>query len=110
LAAAGFERTIWSISAEKFVSSDSRGNETLPIGACTFPPLSTRNSIFPAFVSRTARARSKVTVPAFGFGISPRGPRTRPSWPTCPIWSGVAIITSKSSQPSLMRWTYSTPT
>ena len=43
---------------------------------------------------------SNVTVPVFGFGISPRGPRTRPSLPTTPIWSGVAIATSKSRNPS----------
>jgi hypothetical protein len=50
----------------------------------------------PAFASRTALATSIVTVPVFGFGISPRGPRIRPSLPTLPIWSGVAIATSKS--------------
>jgi hypothetical protein len=43
---------------------------------------------------------SNVTVPVFGFGIFPRGPRMRPSLPTFPIWSGVAIATSKSSKPS----------
>ena len=37
-----------------------------------------------------------MTVPVFGFGIRPRGPSTRPSRPTTPIWSGVAIATSKS--------------
>ena len=42
-------RTIWSMNAEKFVSSASSENETLPIAACTLPPLSTRNSILPAF-------------------------------------------------------------
>ena len=47
--------------------------------AWTLPPLSTRNSILPAFVSRTALATLNVTVPALGFGISPRGPSTRPS-------------------------------
>jgi hypothetical protein len=30
-------------------------------------------------------------VPTFGFGISPRGPRIWPSWPTTFIASGVAI-------------------
>ncbi len=41
-----------------------------------------------------------VTVPALGFGISPRGPRTLPRRPTTPIMSGVAITTSKSIKPS----------
>ncbi len=45
-------------------------------------------------------ATSNVTVPVFGFGIRPRGPSTRPSRPTLPIWSGVAIATSKSVKPS----------
>ena len=27
-------------------------------------------------------------MPVFGFGIRPRGPSTRPSRPTLPIWSG----------------------
>ena len=43
---------------------------------------------------------SIVTVPVFGFGIRPRGPRMRPSLPTLPIWSGVAIATSNSVKPS----------
>src|SRR2546430_11518239 len=45
-----------------------------------------------------------------GLGISPRGPSTLPSGPNCPITSGVATIMSVSSQPSLIFWTYSTPT
>ena len=55
---------------------------------------------FPALASRTALPTSIVTVPVFGFGIFPRGPRMRPSLPTMPIWSGVAMATSKSSKPS----------
>ena len=70
------------MNAVKFVSSASMPNDTLPIGAWTFPALSTRNSILPAFVSLTALAMLNVTVPAFGFGISPRGPSTRPSSPS----------------------------
>ena len=66
----------------------------------TFAPRSVRYSSLPAFASRTALPTSIVTVPVFGFGISPRGPRMRPSLPTTPIWSGVAIATSKSSKPS----------
>ena len=49
-------------------------------------------------------------MPAFGFGIRPRGPRTRPSWPSWPMTSGVATMTSHSSQPSLSFWMYSMPT
>ena len=46
-----------------------------------------------------ALATSGVTVPVFGFGIRPRGPRTRATRPTLAIWSGVAMATSKSVQP-----------
>ena len=72
----------------------------LPIDRWTFAPRSVRYSSLPAFASRTALATSNVTVPVFGFGIRPRGPRMRPSLPTLPIWSGVAIATSKSVKPS----------
>src|SRR5206468_2541974 len=74
------------------------------------PLLSTRNSILPAFSSFTAFVTSIVTVPALGFGISPRGPRILPSAPSCPMTSGVATMTSVSSQPSLIFATYSRPT
>ena len=37
-----------------------------------------------------------VTVPTFGFGIMPRGPRTLPSRPTSGMRSGVAMQRSKS--------------
>src|SRR3954453_12687272 len=57
---------------------------------CRFACRSTRNSIFPPLMSETALATSGVTVPVFGFGIRPRGPRTRPRRPTFPIMSGVA--------------------
>ena len=53
---------------------------------------------------------SIVTVPALGFGIRPRGPSTLPNGASWPITSGVATITSVSSQPSLIFWMYSTPT
>ena len=39
-----------------------------------------------------------VTVPLFGFGMRPFGPRTRPRRPTTPIMFGVATTTSKSNQ------------
>ena len=57
---------------------------------------SVRYSTLPALTSATALPTSKVTVPLLGFGILPDGPRMRPSWPTVPIMSGVAIATSKS--------------
>ena len=41
-----------------------------------------------------------VTVPVLGEGMSPRGPRIRPSFPTTGIMSGVAITRSNSSHPS----------
>src|SRR5919198_1362673 len=59
------------MNAMKFSLNASALNEIFPIGACTLPLLSTRNSIFPAFTSRTARPTSNVTVPAFGFGLGP---------------------------------------
>ena len=52
----------------------SRSKETLPIGAWTLPYRSLRYSIRPALNSSTALPTSTVTVPAFGFGINPRGP------------------------------------
>src|ERR671910_1822445 len=68
------------------------------------PYRSTRYSILPRLISSTALPTSCVTVPLFGFGMSPRGPRTGPSWPTALIWSGFATATSKSMKPSsLMR-------
>ena len=70
---------------------------------------SVRYSIFPDFDSSTALATSVVTVPTFGLGILPEGPRIRPSWPTIDIMSGVAIVMSKSSKPSRMRLARSSP-
>ena len=71
LAADGLDRTICSMKASRFSSSCSSENDAFPMGACTFPVLSTRNSILPALISFTARSMSNVTVPAFGVGISP---------------------------------------
>src|SRR6266566_4905380 len=73
------------------------------------PNLSVRNSTLPPLESRTARATSLVTVPDFGFGIRPRGPRIFPSGPTFAIMSGVAIAESKSVHPSCTRLTMSSP-
>src|SRR5437899_13055011 len=73
------------------------------------PNLSVLNSTLPPFTSRTARATSKVTVPDFGFGIRPRGPRILPSGPTLDMMSGVATAASKSVQPSDTFLTRSSP-
>src|SRR6267154_5312121 len=77
-------------------------NEILPTGTCTSAVLSVRNSTLPAFTSCTALATSKVTVPVFGLGIRPLGPRIFPKRPTDFITSGVAIRASKSVQFSLV--------
>ena len=61
------------------------------------PLRSVRYSTLPALASLTALATSKVTVPDLGLGMRPRGPRMRPSLPTVPIMSGVAMATSKSN-------------
>ena len=82
LAADGLARTMASSRASALAESWSLENDRLPTGTCTLPALSTRNSTLPALASRTARPMSKVTVPSFGFGMSPRGPSTLPSRPT----------------------------
>ena len=76
---------------------------------CTLPVRSARYSIFPPLMSATAFWMSFVTVPVFGFGISPRGPSTRPAFPTDAIMSGVAIAASKSILPSITSSTSSSP-
>ena len=60
------------------------------------PERSVRYSTLPPLASATALPTSKVTVPDLGFGMRPRGPRMRPSLPTVPIMSGVAMAMSKS--------------
>src|SRR5215213_5910343 len=105
----GLAFTTASSSVCAFSRRESSANETLPMPTWMTPVLSTRYSTLPAFVSRTAVATSKVTVPVFGLGIRPRGPSTLPSCPTRRIMSGVAMTASKSSQPPLMRLTASSP-
>src|SRR3984885_13705726 len=68
----------------------------------TLPTLSVRYSTRPPLNSPTALATSVVTVPVLGLGMRPRGPRTRPSVPTWPIRSGVAMAMSKSRKPPLI--------
>src|SRR5271166_4409422 len=72
-----------------------------PIWAWMMPALSVRYRTWPDFAFLTAPATSGVTVPTFGFGIRPRGPKIWPSWPTMRIASGLAITTSKSICPAL---------
>ena len=60
-------------------------------------------------MSATAFEMSFVTVPAFGFGMSPRGPSTRPAFPTAGIMSGVATAASKSMFPFVISSTSSSP-
>ena len=74
------------------------------------PFFSTLSSILPDFKSFTEPAMSVVTVPLFGFGINPLGPRTLPSLPSSGIISGVATILSTSSQPDLSFSRNSLPT
>src|SRR3954447_11900959 len=62
----------------------------LPIARCTIAWRSVRYSTLPAFDSFTAWAMSIVTVPSFGFGILPCGPRTRPRRPAPPAPSAGA--------------------
>src|SRR5699024_7287429 len=98
----GFAFTIVSIIASMFSTNFSLSKEIFPTGTCKLAALSTRYSTLPALISSTAFSTSKVTVPVLGFGIKPLGPNTRPNFPTSAIMSGVATITSKSNQPSLI--------
>ena len=59
LEACGFALIIVSVIASKFSISLSLSNDTLPIGTCTFPALSTRYSTLPALISLTAFSTSK---------------------------------------------------
>src|SRR5580698_7310262 len=65
------------------------------------PALSVRYRTWPDFAFFTASATFGVTVPTFGFGIRPRGPKIWPNWPTMRIASGLAMTTSKSICPAL---------
>ena len=82
-----------------FSFSCSAEKDALPTTKCTLECLSTRNSIFPPLMSETAFATSVVTVPVFGFGMSPRGPSTLPRRPTWPMSSGVETAESKEVYP-----------
>src|SRR6266498_5351242 len=100
LAAGGLALCTARMKTAAFSSSLARSKEVLPMEAWMIDVLSTRNSTLPALISRTALPTSTVTVPAFGFGIRPFGPRTLPSLPTRRIMSGVATSASNSRKPS----------
>src|SRR6185436_5041278 len=89
-----------SISDRKFSLRASSVKEARPIVHWTMPALSARYGTCPAFAFFTASATFGVTVPTFGFGIRPRGPRIWPSWPTTRIASGLATTTSKFISPA----------
>ena len=61
---------------------------------CTMAFFSALNSTRPPRCSRTASATSVVTVPNFGFGINPRGPKIRAISFNFDIIPGVAIALS----------------
>src|SRR2546427_7702 len=109
LAADGVALTMLSTSACALATSESVAKEVLPTGAWMMPVLSTRNSTFPALISRMALPMSTLTVPVFGLGIRPRGPSTFPSLPTARIMSGVATTASKSMKPPWIFSTISSP-
>ena len=77
-------------------------NERLPMPTPMLQALSILNSTRPALTALMPAGMSSVTVPDFGLGIRPLGPRTRAIVRTVFIASVVAIATSKSSQPSLI--------
>src|SRR5712672_2981114 len=106
LAADGFAVTTLVMTVIALSTSFCGSNESLPTGTWTSAVLSVRNSTLPALISLTAPATSVVTVPVFGLGISPLGPRTLPRRPTDFIMSGVAIRASKAVQCSF--WIFST--
>src|SRR5712671_7791581 len=97
----GFDLFSASTSAARLSRNCSGVNEARPIVHWTMPDLSARNCTCPARAFFTAPATSAVTVPTFGFGIRPRGPRIWPSAPTTRIASGAAMTTSKSILPAL---------
>src|ERR1700719_3316037 len=78
LATVGLALITLLITTVAFSTSLSGENEILPTGTCTKAVLSVRNSTLPALTSCTALATSKVTVPVFGLGIRPLGPKTLP--------------------------------
>src|SRR6266403_970902 len=70
-AVGGFACTTALMTAFAFSSIALPSKESLPNETCRLAALSILNSTRPAFTSLTALAVSSVTVPVFGFGISP---------------------------------------
>mmetsp|Transcript_17061 Transcript_17061/g.29185 ORF Transcript_17061/g.29185 Transcript_17061/m.29185 type:complete len:206 (-) Transcript_17061:271-888(-) len=99
LAPGGLLESMDSWMAFKLVSKSSSLKSALPNNTCRLPALSRRYSTLPPLKSFTVPATSVVTVPALGLGMSPRGPRTRPSLATLGIMSGVAMSLSNSMKP-----------
>ena len=102
-AADGLDRTIVSMNAAKFVSSCSAANETLPIGACTLPRLVDAE----LDLARLDLLDGLRHVHRDGARLRVRHQAARTEHPAelrraGPSESGVATITSKSSQPSLI--------
>mmetsp|Transcript_8689 Transcript_8689/g.29844 ORF Transcript_8689/g.29844 Transcript_8689/m.29844 type:complete len:232 (+) Transcript_8689:3971-4666(+) len=105
-----------SITAPKkaatFSATASALSPTLPTPAWTTAPLSCLKSTLPLRNSEIVAATSSVTVPFFGFGISPLGPKILAIEAKAGIMAGVAMAWSKSmSEPfdSLILSTKSCP-
>lgn len=96
-AALGLAASTAATSAAAFSPSASSLNDTLPSGACTCAPLSARNCTCPLRTAAIAAVTSLVTVPSFGFGMSPRGPRTRAMADSLGIIAGVAIACAQGA-------------
>jgi hypothetical protein len=84
-------------SASIFSTNLVLSKETLPTGTCIFHVLSNLYSIFHFLNSSTDLAKSFVTVPAFGLGISHFGPNCFATGAKSLILSAVVIKTSKSN-------------
>jgi hypothetical protein len=74
--------------------------DSLPKVEWILPCLSVLNSNLPLAISFTIESKSSQTVPVFGLGIRPFGPRTLAILPNCLIIAGLATHTSKSRETS----------
>jgi len=84
-------------------------NDNFPTIECTFPSLSFLYSNLPALSSFRMLIKSSPTVPDFGFGMSPFGPKTFAIFPIFFIIAGVAIAMSKLIAPRDTSSTKSSP-
>ena len=96
----GFSFVTVTITARKLSNNLDDEKLTFPNGRFTKPYLSALNSISPFIAFDTALSTSSVTVPIFGFGINPLGPKMRATRPTSGIMSGVAMHRLKRIVPS----------